>query len=242
MNLTCLRSCTLALLLGAMTNLTDAQNVIYPGETLPGTALLAETDGTYTLSNDLLSVSFVKDGTSLKFGGCQALNLLSGSELFVLNLGDGTVVPASAMTLKAVSTETLTANPDAVKGSEKFPGQAIVAEFEGNGLNVNWRAVLRDGSHYFRTEMEISPVSSNVNMKSIVAMLYDVKNVEGRPAPQVVGNTRGAIIASDMLFAGLETPMGKNSVLSESSGLESFTPTSWTPESFSWTPGNETPA
>lgn len=90
--------------------------------------------------------------------------------------------------------------------------------------------------------MAITPVSKAVNMKSIVAMLYDVKNVEGHPAPTVVGNTRGAVIANDIMFAGLETPMGKNTVLSETSGLESFTPMSWTQESFTWTPGDDTPA
>lgn len=242
MNLSFLRISAIALLFAASVNAVGAQNVIYPGETQPGTALLAESDGVYTLSNDLISVSFVKDGTALKFGGCPALNLLAGSELFVLNLGDGTSVPASAMTMKSVGTEVLTANPDAVKGAEKFAGQAVVAEFEGNGLNVKWRAVLRDGSHYFRTEMAITPVSNAVNMSSIAAMLYDVKNVEGHTAPAVVGNTRGAVIANDMMFAGLETPMGKNSVLSATEGLESFTPGSWTPESFNWTPGNDTPA
>lgn len=242
MNFFSLRHCLLALTVGAAVNIAGAQNVIYPGETQPGVAMLAEIDGVYTLSNDLLSVSFIKEGSTLKFGGCQALNLLSGSELFVLNLGNGAVVPASSMTLKSVETEVLTANPDAFKGSEKFAGQAVKAEFEGDGLNVVWRAVLRDGSHYFRTEMAITPVNKAVSMKSIEAMLYDVKNVEGHPAPAVVGNTRGAVIANDIMFAGLETPMGKNSVISANSGLESFTPTSWTPESFTWAPGNETPA
>lgn len=242
MNLSFLRVSAIALLMGLAVNSAGAQNVIYPGETQPGTALVAETDGAYTLSNDLISVSFIKDGATLKFGGCPALNLLPGSEIFVLNLGDGTSVPASAMTLKSVGTESLTANPESFKGAEKFAGQAITAEFEGNGLNVSWRAVLRDGSHYFRTEMAITPVSKAVNMKSIVAMLYDVENVEGHEAPMVVGNTRGAVIASDIMFAGLETPMGKNSVLSATSGLESFTPGSWTPESFNWTPGDDIPA
>lgn len=218
-----------------------AQNVIYPGETQAGVAQLAATDGVYTLSNDLLSVSFIKEGATLKFGGCPQLNLLPGSELFSIALADGSVIPASAMTLGEVTTESYVANPDAVKGSEKFAGHAVVATFESPKLKVEWRAVLRDGSHYFRTEMAITPTNANVNMKAITAMLYEVKNVEGHQAPAVVGNTRGAIIASDMLFAGLETPMGKNSVLSPNSGMDTFTPLSWTPESFDWEPGDETP-
>ena len=222
-------------------NQADAQNVIFPGEVQAGIAQLATSGGVYTLSNDLLSVQFIKEGSTLKFGGCPQLNLLSGSELFSIALADGSVIPASAMTLTSVTTETLAADPDAIKGSEKFAGHAIKASFTSAKLNVEWRAILRDGSHYFRTEMAITPAKNNVNMKSITAMLYDVKNVEGHQAPSVVGNTRGAIIASDMLFAGLETPMGKNSVLSPNSGMDTFTPLSWTPESFDWEPGEDTP-
>ena len=236
------RYCLPALLMGLSALTAGAQSVIYPGPAQPGVATVSSGDGIYTLSNDLLSASFVKTGETLMFGGCEAMNLNPGTELFVINLGNGTKMPASAMTMNSVKTENLTADAASFKGSEHFDGKAIVAEFSGGGLNVEWRAVLRDGSHYLRTEMKITPSAGDVAMNSIVAMTYDVQNVDGTTAPVVVGNTRGAVIANNRFFAGAETPMAKNSVISPTSGLDSFTPTSWTPESFGWTPGQDTPA
>ena len=233
--------CLSALMAGCMALAADAQSVIYPGAMQPGIAAVAASDGVFTLSNDLLSASFIREGNTLRFGGCEAMNLNPGTELFVINLGDKTQLPASQMTLKSVRTESLAADPASFKGSEHFSGCAVVAEFTGGGLNVEWRALLRDGSHYLRTEMSITPAVGDVAMSSIVAMTYDVENIDGNTAPVVVGNTRGAVVASNRIFAGLETPMGKNSVISATSGMESFTPLAWTPASFSWTPGSETP-
>ena len=51
----------------------------------------------------------------------------------------------------------------------------------------------------------------DLSMKGIVAMNYLVAKNSAYTAPEVVGNTRGAILASNHIFAGLETPMGLNS-------------------------------
>lgn len=228
-------------LLGGSTLTASAQSVIFPGVTQPGVASVSHTDGVYTIGNDLFSASFVSDGTTLRFNGCEAMNLKPGTELFVITLGNGTKVPASEMTLQSVTTETLTANPASHKGSERFDGQAIVADFTGSGLDIVWRAVLRDGSHYLRTEMEITPTAGDVAMSSILVMSYEVENVEGHTSPMVVGNTRGAMIASNHIFAGAETPMAFNTVISPTSGLEGFTPNAWTPSSFTAVPGLDVP-
>lgn len=55
-----------------------------------------------------------------------------------------------------------------------------------------------------------------------------------------MGNTRGAVIASDKIFAGLETPMGKNSIVGAMNAAP-FVYDRWTSTTFSWTPGSETP-
>lgn len=235
------RHCLMAIALVAGVLTTSAQTVIFPGETQAGIATVSESDGVYTLSNDLLSASFISDGTTLKFNGCEAMNLKPGTELFVITLGNGTKINASDMTLQSVSTEVLTANPASPKGAERFNGHAIVAEFTGSGLDIEWRAVLRDGSHYLRTEMAITPTDGDVPMNSILALNYDVENVEGHTSPMVVGNTRGAMIASNNIFAGAETPMAFNSVVSPSSGFEDFDAKGWTSESFKSLPGFDVP-
>ena len=106
----------LALTLGGTATQVHAQAVIFPQEQQPGSAQLSVADGKYTLRNDLFSVSFVKAENKLTFGGCDAMNLLAGDDLFKIKLQNNNEVGSSAMTLGNVTTETLTGNAFAVRG------------------------------------------------------------------------------------------------------------------------------
>ncbi|MBR1712276.1 MAG: hypothetical protein IJ722_02580 [Alloprevotella sp.] len=217
-----------------------AQAVIFPQEQQAGVATMTSGGGHYTLENDLFSADFAEQDGALRFGGCERLGLEAGTELFRIQLGNGTEVPASAMSLGEVRTVSLTGNAAAPKGSERFDGQAIEADYTYGNLDITWRAVLRDGSHYLRTELELT-AKRNVAMQAIIPMIYSVNNAYG-PAPKVVGNTRGAILASDHIFAGLETPMGINTVEGAAQDLSGFVYNAWTADTYSWAPGGETPA
>ncbi len=218
----------------------SSQSVIFPQAQQPGGATASSSNGTYTLSNQLLSASFTHKNGKLIFGGCDAMNLNPGTELFTITMGNGQNIKASEMTLSSVNLVDLSANPSAARGSERFPGKALVANFTSGNLSIEWRAVLRNDSHYLRTELKIT-ASANTAMSAIYPLNYDVATVDGVAAPVVVGNTRGAVLASDRIFAGVESPMGINSVAGGSS-FEGFTHKSWTPESFTWTPGSATPS
>lgn len=190
-----------------------AQSVIFPQEKQAGNASLAAERGIYTLQNDLLKAHFVVKNNHVFFNGCEQLGLLPGSELFSILLADGREVPASSMNLKSVEELNLTPAEGAAKGSLKLNGKAIEAHFTFEDLSIVWRAVLRDGSHYLRTEMDIN-ANKDVAMRGIIAMKYSFNNKFSKQLPHVVGNTRGAVIANDKIFAGLETPMGINTVAS----------------------------
>lgn len=190
-----------------------AQSVIFPQEKQAGNASLIAERGVYTLQNDLLKAHFVAKNNHLFFNGCEQLGLLPGSELFSILLADGREVPASSMYLKSVEELNLTPAEGAAKGSLKLNGKAIEAHFTFEDLSIVWRAVLRDGSHYLRTEMDIN-ANKDVAMRGIIAMKYSFNNKFSKQLPHVVGNTRGAVIANDKIFAGLETPMGINTVAS----------------------------
>lgn len=190
-----------------------AQSVIFPQEKQAGNASLVAERGVYTLQNDLLKAHFVAKNNHLFFNGCEQLGLLPGSELFSILLADGREVPASSMNLKSVEELNLTPAEGAAKGSLKLNGKAIEAHFTFEDLSIVWRAVLRDGSHYLRTEMDIN-ANKDVAMRGIIAMKYSFNNKFNKQLPHVVGNTRGAVIANDKIFAGLETPMGINTVAS----------------------------
>lgn len=217
-----------------------AQKVIFPQTQQAGNAVLETKDDVYTLKNNLLTASFVKSEGKLIFNGCEEMNLKPGTELFKVVLGDGTAFNASDMTLQSVEEEELVGDAKAVKGSDRFSGKAIKAVFKKDKLNVTWHAVLRDGSHYLRTTLEVT-ADEDQAMQSITPMIYNVDNDKAQSVPVVVGNTRGALLASDKIFAGLETPMGVNSAQTENAGFDQFTPTSWNANSFVWSPGDETP-
>ena len=229
----------LTLIVALVTMHAWGQAVIFPQEQQAGIATSSVSAGTYTLSNDLLSATFIHADGQLSFGGCEAMGLQPGNELFSIRLGNGTEVASSAMTLNDVQLVTLSPDASAAKASLKLPGKAVEASYSYGNLALTWRAVLRDGSHYLRTELELTAVS-DVAMNAIIPMHYTVDNNSSAQAPAVVGNTRGAVIASDKIFAGLETPMGKNSIVG-AVNTEPFAYGNWTSSTFSWEPGTETP-
>ena len=191
-----------------------AQAVIFPQKKQPGVAKITQKSNSYQLANKVLKASFINTGGKLYFNGCSELGLQPDTELFKVLLGDGSTVAASGMKLEDVKIVTLGEDPSAATASLRYAGKALEARFTYGDLSITWRAVLRDGSHYLRTEMDIK-AARDLSMKGIVAMNYLVAKNSTYTAPEVVGNTRGAILASNHIFAGLETPMGLNSCKDE---------------------------
>ena len=191
-----------------------AQAVIFPQKKQPGVAKITQKSNSYQLANKVLKASFINTGGKLYFNGCSELGLQPDTELFKVLLGDGSTVAASKMKLEDVKIVTLSEDPSAATASLRYAGKALEARFTYGDLSITWRAVLRDGSHYLRTEMDIK-AARDLSMKGIVAMNYLVAKNSAYTAPEVVGNTRGAILASNHIFAGLETPMGLNSCKDE---------------------------
>ncbi len=187
-----------------------AQAVIFPQKKQPGVAKITQKSNSYQLANKVLKASFINTGGKLYFNGCPELGLQPDTELFKVLVGDGKTITASEMKLEDVKMVTLAENPSAATASLRYAGKALEARFTYKELSIVWRAVLRNGSHYLRTEMDIQ-AAKDLPMKGIVAMNYLVAKNSAYTAPEVVGNTRGAILASNHIFAGLETPMGLNS-------------------------------
>ena len=222
----CLALCLLSM--GVCTSCTQPSSpgaaVIFPQEKQPGKAkLTTEQNGEFTLSNDLLTAKFIAQDGKLMFAGAPELGLQPGTEIFKIRLGDGTEVLASDMKLEGVQAMPLKGDKNAVKGAKKFDGHAIEANFAYGDLDIVWRAVLRDGSHYLRTELDLTG-KEDVAMHSIVPMIYNVDNQNGKAVPEVVGNTRGAVIASSRIFAGLETPTGINTAGNVQAGDDNWVP------------------
>lgn len=241
----------------AVSAVSSSAAVVFPMQTQPGMARATETaDGVYELSNDLFEAKFTMADGKLIFSGSDYLGLKPGTELFNITLADGTKVSSSDMTLRSVALVELPADPTAVVASEKIPGKSLSATFSHGDLELEWSAILRDESHYLRTILTLT-ANADVAMKSIVPMIYEV---DAENAPEVVGNTRGAVLLSENIFAGLETPTGINSVISDSGSngatLQAdagFSYGSWSPDTsgdtqpenpgyWTWQPADELPA
>ena len=59
----------------------------------------------------------------------------------------------------------------------------------------------------------------DVDMYDVIPMIYNVDTQAAGSTPAVVGNTRGAVLMSNKIFAGLEHPTAYNTV-GEASGEE----------------------
>ena len=231
--------------------------VVYPAQQeAVGAAVLTEDNGVYTLSNNVLAASFVKLGDAIYFGGSNAMDLVAGTEIFSVAFGNGDNVPASGMTLKSVEVQNLEANPSAIGGAEHFAGKQLVANYsytyKETTVDLIWRAVLRDGSHYLRTEMELLGVN-DIDMYNVIPLMYNVDTKAAGSAPKTVGNTRGAVLMSNKIFAGLEHPVAYNTAgevagdednwnLATTLGPVSLTADSWTEMAEADVPGRVTEA
>ena len=190
--------------------------LLYPAQQeAVGVAKAEEKEGVYTLSNNVLAASFMRLGNAIYFAGSEAMNLVAGTEPFTVAFGSGDNVPASGMTLKSLELVDLEANPNAIGGAEHFAGKALVANYEYTykeaTVAITWRAVLRDGSHYLRTEMVLEG-QDDIDMFNVIPLIYNVDTKAAGSTPKSVGNTRGAVLMSNKIFAGLETPTAYNTV------------------------------
>lgn len=200
--------------------------VTFPGKA-PGVPKHQESSSEIILGNDLFAARYGTTGGKLSFKGMVSGKTpiaLPGGELFILEPKDGNPVKASEMPLLGKpKLIVLPGNPKAVNLAEREPGKALVAVMVSpdKRLKVMWRAVVRNGSHYLRHEISIAS-SKDTEMKGITAMQFQMAP-DKKTGEQlaVSGNTRGSLLVTPNSFAGLETPMGQNSVeapLAEPSG------------------------
>jgi len=209
--------------------------VVFPG-TDPGKAYATTDSAQAVIGNKLFSASFKAMGEGLVFGGLKTAQgetvVDGGTCIFTFNMQDGSQLSSGNMTVDNLHVVNLEPNTKSPKYSDALPGKALSATFtdKGKGVSVQWKAVLRDGSHYLRQEFVITS-NHATKFKNLVPMQY---HFAGSTTPTLSGNTtHGTLVHSDLLFAGLETPMSVMSVGNTGATVETtWSPTSWVPTSF----------
>jgi hypothetical protein len=126
------------------------------------------------------------------------------ADVFVLRLHDGDSVRSSEMKVVAVpQIQTLSADSASSNLAQRSAGREIAAELEDSAghLHVTWRAILRDGSNYLRTEVTIRANGED-------AAVSEIRLIgSGSTGVQVVGAVQGspAVVGND--FLAFEHPL-----------------------------------
>ncbi len=176
--------------------------VLFPAEKQPSAA--AAREGAI-LANDVISAKFGKKGFAVRAGGKL---IAKGDSLFSITLASGETISSAQMS-GSIKKLALKGDPRAFRLSERLGGYALAGKFSRDDIVVEWRAVLRDGSHYIRQELKIS-AKRDVAMSEIVALSASLPK-----GARVLGNTRGSPVVGSGFFAALETPMGINAISGE---------------------------
>ena len=215
----------------------SAATVEYPG-TNPGVAEASQREATYTVSNEVLSADFTwKDG-GVRFGGFKAadgtLLVNGGAPVFQITLADKRELSSTDMVATTPQIIDLKGDSNSLTSSKQLPGKAISATFTApdGTFSVEWKAVLRNGSHYLRQEYTIKSSGSPVFFNTITPLQVIPTEAGGTPA--ISGNTtNGTVVVTDKLFMGLETPMSFMTVGQQGSVQEdSWNAEAWTPQMF----------
>ncbi len=196
---------------------------IPPSGMTPGESRSIQRESSFVLSNNLLEAVYNRKDNRLSFGGLKTprgKEVLSGGELFVIETASGQKISSSELAAEKIALVPLKADKTAFRFSDTQPGRALVASFRSPDgvLKIQWRAVLRNGSHYLRQELRIT-ADKSVEMKEITGLSCSLDPVLN-PSPRQSGKTRGSLIVTDHLFAALETPMGINTADAEKNTVQ----------------------
>ena len=107
----------------------------------------------------------------------------------------------------------LAAAPQGQRLADRCAGKAIEAEFvnDATGLNVLWRAELRDGSNYIRTGITIRSPKGPQPLTAVELLHLSLGS-----KTRVVGHCPGSPAASDYGFSGVEMPGSETKILLDS--------------------------
>ncbi len=182
--------------------------VDYPGKA-PGDAVLTINSGSISLNNSALKQSWtIKDnklspGKLFDVGGKTSIDL-STSELFYM-IVDGKVLKSSDFKLKAAPVEyKLMPDKESVRLSQTLAGKAVKAiltSIDGK-LNVQWTAILRDGSNYVQQQFIFSTNQPDLNVSEYY---FEVQT----PGKVSAGTVDGSPATFGNFFFASENPMTK---------------------------------
>ncbi len=175
----------------------------------PGQAHCRVGDGSAVLSNEVLSFEVRKEAGSLQPARLENRFVHQSAsldgQLFVLTTRDRKSIDASQFQLVgALGCAPIAGRDHAARAGERLGGVALQAQFKdaASGIDVLWRAVLRDGTNYVREEFEFAAaVGSDLSSITLIDLQLE--------KPWVAGTADGSPLIAGDNFYGFEHPMSQ---------------------------------
>ena len=131
---------------------------------------------------------------------------LQRAECFQLILDNGRMVKASDMKIVGKpKLKNLEPKSKSFRLAEQLGGKQItvtLASLDGN-INVEWRAILRDGSNYIRQQVAFSTKNDAISIKEIILLDLVISQAE------VMGTVDGSPVVAGNIFFAYEHPLSK---------------------------------
>ncbi len=180
----------------------------------PGIARCIAEAGTARLSNDAVGFSIDSRSASLRPVALENRFLVRTTplqgEIFTVTLrADKSKRLASQFRLDgALACRPIEPIPAAARAADRHAGQSLEARLSDpvSGLQVRWRALLRDGGNYVREEVELL-ASRDADLSAVSLIEIDL------PGSRVLGTVNGSPIVTDTEFFGFEHPMADSRVI-----------------------------
>jgi hypothetical protein len=197
-------------------------DIVY-AKTMPGDASARQKGNAFILSNSALEMGWTLENGHLLLTRIKDKNndraYDQHGEIFLVQVDNGTRISSSACELVgAPALEIIKPVSASACAAQHLKGWQLSARFRhpATGLTVQWRAELRDGSHYVR---QIVRVEGDKGRLTEVRCLEASVGRAWNEGTAMAGNP----VVSDHLFMGQELPMSKN--VAPGGGI----PDKWTP-------------
>ncbi len=186
----------------------------FPGPA-PGLAQGKTSRSKFVLENRVLACNWDVDEGKLKPNSINdklssTTHQLQKAECFQLILDDGRTVKTSDMKIIGKhELQNLEPKPKSHRLAEQFGGKQItvtLASLDRN-INVEWRAILRNGSNYIRQQLAFTTKNKAINIREIVLLDLDVSQAE------VMGTVDGSPVVAGNIFFAYEQPLSKSRIL-----------------------------
>ncbi len=170
-------------------------------------------DGHIQVANGAVDAQWVVTGGKLKSVAIvDKINhdtLLLTGDVFAIVLSDNSVLHASDMTVSEGPTiEKISGQGGAIRLADRFDGLQVVCKLHDakSGLDVQWKAIVRDESNYVREEITLLPGNAGLEIGKIV--MFD----QAAGAAKVAGDVNASPLLLHHIFFGMESPMAKDAL------------------------------